>query len=88
MDGHTEFEQLSAGLPYTTCPPMQTLHFPLTAVVGISYRPTPKWNLEFDADYTDWSSFDTTTIYPTRHRHLRWTAKLLVDTQLAAELDV
>ena len=36
--------------------------FPLTAVFGISYRPTPKWNLEFDADYTDWSSFGTITI--------------------------
>ena len=36
--------------------------FPLTAVFGISYRPTPKWNLEVDANYTDWSSFDSTTI--------------------------
>jgi len=36
--------------------------FPLTAVVGVSYRPTPKWNIEFDANYTDWSSFDTVTI--------------------------
>ena len=36
--------------------------FPLTTVFGISYRPTPKWNLEFDANYTDWSSFDTVTI--------------------------
>ncbi len=31
--------------------------------LGISYRPTPKWNLEFDADYTDWSSFGTITIH-------------------------
>jgi long-chain fatty acid transport protein len=36
--------------------------FPLTTVIGVSYRPTPKWNLEFDANYTDWSSFDTVTI--------------------------
>ncbi len=36
--------------------------FPLTTVLGVSYRPTPKWNLEFDANYTDWSSFGTTTI--------------------------
>jgi len=39
------------------------LDFPLTAVVGISYRPTPKWNLEFNADYTEWSSFGKTTLY-------------------------
>jgi long-chain fatty acid transport protein len=36
--------------------------FPLTTVFGVSYRPTPKWNLEFDANYTDWSSFGTVTI--------------------------
>ncbi len=37
--------------------------FPLTAVFGVSYRPTPRWNLEFNMDYTDWSSFDTVTLY-------------------------
>jgi long-chain fatty acid transport protein len=36
--------------------------FPMTTVFGVSYRPTPKWNLEIDANYTDWSSFDSTTI--------------------------
>jgi len=28
--------------------------FPQNAVAGISFRPTPKWNFEFDADWTDW----------------------------------
>ncbi len=36
--------------------------FPLTTVFGISYRPTPKWNLEMDANYTGWQSFNTVTI--------------------------
>ncbi len=36
--------------------------FPLTTVVGVSYRPTPKWNLEVDANYTGWNSFGTTSI--------------------------
>ena len=36
--------------------------FPLAAVLGVSYRPTPKWNLEFDANYTDWGSFGTVNI--------------------------
>jgi long-chain fatty acid transport protein len=63
MDGHTEFEQLSAGILPTTSPAHANFTFPLTVVFGASYRPTPKWNLEFDADYTDWSSFGTTTIY-------------------------
>ncbi|HTL17148.1 MAG TPA: outer membrane protein transport protein, partial [Patescibacteria group bacterium] len=32
------------------------------AIFGISYRPTPRWNFEFNADYTDWSSLGTLTI--------------------------
>jgi long-chain fatty acid transport protein len=36
--------------------------FPLTTVFGVSYRPTTKWNLEFDANYTGWNSFETLTI--------------------------
>lgn len=63
MNGHTEFEQLASGILDTTLPAHADFTFPLTTVVGISYRPTPKWNLEFDADYTEWSSFGTTTIY-------------------------
>ena len=38
--------------------------FPVKAIVGVSYRPTPKWNLEFDADYTDWSMLGTVTVRP------------------------
>lgn len=38
------------------------LEFPYTAVVGVSYRPTERWNIEFDADYSNWSTIDTTTI--------------------------
>lgn len=37
--------------------------FPLSATFGISYRPTPKWNVEFDADYTDWNQVQTLTIH-------------------------
>ena len=64
MEGHTEFQQqpipaLNSPVSY---PAQADFTFPLTAVVGISYRPTPKWNLEFDANYTDWSSFGTVTI--------------------------
>jgi long-chain fatty acid transport protein len=40
-----------------------SLKFPLEVIFGTSYRPTPKWNLEIDAHYTDWSSFGNTTIY-------------------------
>ncbi len=36
--------------------------FPLKIEAGISYRPTTNWNIEFDADYTDWSSLGTVNI--------------------------
>ncbi len=39
------------------------LNFPLNAILGVSFRPTPKWNFEFDADYADWSSVGTVTIH-------------------------
>jgi long-chain fatty acid transport protein len=59
-DGHSGWpdgiEQTHSYRPRTN-PPKRDFKFPLTVVFGISYRPTPKWNLEFDADYTDWSSF-------------------------------
>lgn len=58
MAGHTEFEQQPVIQP-TRLKAEADFEFPLTAVFGISFRPTPKWNLEFNADYTDWSSLGT-----------------------------
>lgn len=55
MTGHTEFEQQPVIQP-TRLKAEADFEFPLTAVFGIAFRPTPKWNLEFNADYTDWSS--------------------------------
>jgi len=37
--------------------------FPLQFSTGISYRPTEKWNYEFDAEYTDWSDLGNLTIH-------------------------
>ena len=62
MNGTTGMEQQPA-FRATSLPANMDLTFPLTAVVGLSYRPTSKWNVEFDADYTDWSSIGKTTIY-------------------------
>jgi long-chain fatty acid transport protein len=62
LDGQTEYEQFPYP-PDTHQSARADFRFPMTVIVGISYRPTPKWNLEFDADYTDWSSFGQTTIH-------------------------
>ena len=63
FQGNTDFQLVSGG--YNT--PAQrdasaSFNFPLTTVFGISYRPTHKWNLEFDANYTGWQSFGTVNI--------------------------
>jgi long-chain fatty acid transport protein len=42
---------------YTTA----RINFPRTALGGISFRPTPDWNLEFDLSWTQWSKINTIT---------------------------
>ena len=36
--------------------------FPMSIVSGVSYRPTPNWNLEFNADYNGWNRLNTVTV--------------------------
>jgi long-chain fatty acid transport protein len=36
--------------------------FPQNIVFGWSYRPTPEWNIEFNADWTDWDQLNTVTL--------------------------
>jgi long-chain fatty acid transport protein len=62
LDGRTEYER-QPNIRATNQSARADFKFPITAMVGLSYRPTPKWNIEIDADYTDWSSFQKTTIY-------------------------
>ena len=62
--GQTEIERQPVIQP-TSLPATMEYEFPLTAVFGLSYRPTPKWNIEFNADFTEWSTFDSTTIHQT-----------------------
>jgi long-chain fatty acid transport protein len=72
--------------------------FPMTTVMGMSYRPTPKWNLEFDANYTGWQSFDTVTIEqappPVRRPfnqnipvHLEWQASWMYELGVTRYFD-
>ncbi|MEM9444319.1 MAG: outer membrane protein transport protein [Verrucomicrobiota bacterium] len=39
-----------------------TLNYPSFLSFGISYRPTPKWNIEFNVEYTDWDYLEDITI--------------------------
>ena len=55
--GHTEMPPL-----YNFMDAKANFPFPQNVVCGVSYRPTPKWNIEFNADYTDWSQLGTVAI--------------------------
>jgi long-chain fatty acid transport protein len=50
--------------------------FPQNVVAGYSFRPTPRWNIEFDVDWTDWSYLHTETLYvggqPAAALNLNW----------------
>jgi long-chain fatty acid transport protein len=59
FNGSNSFEQQP--LPAVVLPAQTRFRFPWTAVGGVSLRPTPKWNFEFDADFTDWTSFNYVT---------------------------
>lgn len=61
FEGETQIEQQPLILP-TVVDADTEFEFPYTAVFGLSYRPTPKWNFEFNADFSNWSSLDTVTI--------------------------
>jgi long-chain fatty acid transport protein len=43
-------------LPSATTDGSAEFTFPQFVVVGVSYRPTPKWNLEANVDWTDWDN--------------------------------
>lgn len=66
LDGHTHF-LLPPIQPEASSSANMDMNFPWTAVAGVSYRPTTNWNLEVDANYTDWStlgSFDLQQAHP------------------------
>ena len=62
LKGNSEFEQ-QPFISSSSRVANMDLNFPMTIVGGVSWRPSEKWNLEFDANYTDWSSFDQTAIH-------------------------
>lgn len=56
---------LPPGLPgflapayFGSTPTSGTIRFPQSVTLGASYRPTPDWNLEVNADWTDWDNLN------------------------------
>jgi long-chain fatty acid transport protein len=60
LNGHT---YAGVGPSSSTSKATAGFNFPLEVLGGVSYRPTPNWNLEFDTEYMDWNCLKTVTIY-------------------------
>ncbi len=66
--GHTDTRVNTAVPPVFPVPfsvrqdAQASLPFPQNAIFGLSYRPTPDWNFEFNLDWTDWSRVNSVTI--------------------------
>lgn len=63
LNGQTHFEDLQIFQPNAYSYGNLDMDFPWTVVGGVSYRPTPKWNLEFDVNYTDWSTLGSFNLH-------------------------
>lgn len=64
---------------------------PQSVAAGISFRPSPKWNLEFDIDWTDWSRVKTLTIQqaplPPAGQELHWRSSMYYEFGVTRYLD-
>jgi long-chain fatty acid transport protein len=59
--GHSSTITSSPLVPNSSSPTTASITFPQYVVGGISYRPTEKWNIEFDLDWTDWHAVKQAT---------------------------
>jgi long-chain fatty acid transport protein len=62
FQGTTDYLQQPINYQPPRLPASMEMDFPMTIAGGISYRPSKNWNVEFDATWTDWSSFGTLSI--------------------------
>lgn len=63
---------------------------PQTVIVGWSYRPTPKWNLEFDLDWADWDVLNTSYLRTSAGRiptQFDWSSSLIYKFGVTRQFD-
>ena len=61
FDGHTDTESVTPSFSMRQAARAK-FEFPQQVTLGWSWRPATNWNFEFDANWTDWSSFGTMPI--------------------------
>jgi long-chain fatty acid transport protein len=65
--------------------------FPQIVTAGYSFRPTPRWNLEVNVDWTDWDSLDTVEFQfensPTQTDPYHWKSSFMIMTGASYTFD-
>ena len=62
FNGHATYHSV---LPTSRTSAHAEFDFPQNVIAGWSYRPTPAWNFEFNADWTDWDTLNTVILKQT-----------------------
>jgi long-chain fatty acid transport protein len=65
--GTASYYNTGLGIPSTTVDSSARVQYPQIVSAGVSFRPTPKWNIEVNADWTDWETLNTVTLDGTRN---------------------
>jgi long-chain fatty acid transport protein len=83
--GTGSFDPPSSLLP----PPRRTkthLDFPQIIAAGVSFRPTPDWNLEVDVDWTDWDAVKSAVITGVATLPLNWQSSFFYEAGVTRQL--
>jgi long-chain fatty acid transport protein len=62
------------------------LKFPQIVTGGISFRPTPNWNIEFDVDWSDWDSVNSAVIDGFATLPLNWNSSFFYELGVTRQL--
>jgi long-chain fatty acid transport protein len=61
--GHSQTSPTGPPPFYPSTSTHGSIKFPQFIVGGVSFRPTPDWNFEFDLDWTEWDHLNTSTLH-------------------------
>jgi long-chain fatty acid transport protein len=84
-DGTATFNQPAPYLP----PDSHTkthLKTPQIVAAGVSFRPTPDWNIEFDVDWSDWDTVKNVVIDGVGTTPLNWNSSFFYEVGVTRQL--
>jgi len=65
--GHSSYNPEPGVTPTKSSHTTADFNFPQVISGGVSFRPTPKWNIEADVNWTDWQTLKTVTLNGTKN---------------------